>query len=70
MKCLPINASVDVCVSIDVKVIYRTPGSGELREEVVRREAQLKARHVGTTHEKAIAEAVCAALTGEELGAG
>jgi hypothetical protein len=70
MKCLPVNASVDVCVSVDVKLIYRTPSSGELRDEVVRREAQLKAKYAGSTHEAMIAEAVCAALAGEELGAG
>jgi hypothetical protein len=70
MKCLPINARVDVCVSVDVKLIYRTPGSGDLREEVVRREAQLKAKYVGTAHEAQIAEAVRAALADEELAAG
>jgi hypothetical protein len=70
MKCLPINAGVDLCVSVEVKLIYRAPGSGELRDELVRREAQLKAKYAGTTHEAAIAEAVRAALAGEELGAG
>jgi hypothetical protein len=70
MKCLPINEFVDLCVSADVKLIYRQPGSGELRNEVVRREAQLKAKYAGTTHEAAIAEALRAALAAEELGAG
>lgn len=70
MKCLPVNARVDVCVNVDVKLIYRQPGSGELREEVLRREAQLRARYVGNTHEALIAEAKRAALADEELGAG
>ncbi|MCU0561351.1 MAG: hypothetical protein MUD16_14305 [Desulfobacterales bacterium] len=70
MKCLPVNARVDVCVSVDVKLIYRQPASGDLREEVVRREARLKASYAGTCHEAQIAEAVRAALVDEELGAG
>lgn len=70
MKCLPINARVDVCVSVEVKLIYRTPGTGDLRFELVRREAQLKAKHIGSTHEAAIAETVRAAMAEEELGAG
>ena len=67
MKCLPIEDRVDVCVSVDVKLIYRKPGRGDLRDELIRKEAQLKARHIGSQHEAAIAETVRQALTTEAL---
>jgi hypothetical protein len=67
MKCLPIEDRVDVCVSIDVKLIYRTPGRGDLRAELIRKEAQLKARHIGSQHEATIAETVRQALATEAL---
>jgi hypothetical protein len=69
MKCLPLHEFVDLCVSVDVKLIYRKPGTGDLRFELVRREAQLKAQHVGRTQEAAIAEAVRTAMAEEDLGA-
>ncbi|RPJ70530.1 MAG: hypothetical protein EHM15_11655 [Desulfobacteraceae bacterium] len=70
MKCLPLHELVDVCVSVDVKLIYRKPGTGDLRFELVRREAQLKAQHIGRTQEAAIADAVRTAMAEEEIGAG
>jgi len=67
MKCLPIEDRVDVCVSVDVKLIYRKPGQGDLRSELLRKEVQLKARHIGSQHEAAIAETVRQALAAEAL---
>jgi hypothetical protein len=69
MKCLPIEGRVDVCVSVDVKLIYRTPGRGDLRAELIRKEAQLKARYIGSQQEAAIAETVRQALATEALDA-
>ncbi len=70
MKCLPLHELVDVCVSVDVKLIYRKPGTGDLRFELVRRESQLNAQHIGRTQEAAIADAVRTAMAEEEIGAG
>jgi hypothetical protein len=68
MKCLEIKHSVDVCVKVDVKLIYRKPVSEDLQKALTRNEAMLKAAYLGTRHETNIADEIRQALLKEELG--
>jgi hypothetical protein len=68
MKCLEIKDGVDICVKVDVKLIYRKPESEDLQEALSRKETMLKAAYLGTKYEANIADEIRQTLFKEELG--
>ena len=67
MKCTQINPDVDICVTVDVKLIYRRPHDGEIRTELVRNDAVRKARYLGSKFEAEIAGNLADAMQAEDL---
>lgn len=49
------DRNVDVCVSIDVKVIFMDKAGGEIEEELERLEFSRAVRNIGVQHEDALA---------------
>jgi hypothetical protein len=68
MKCLEVKDSVDICVKVDVKLIYRKPESEDIQKALTRKEAMLKAAYLGTRYEANIADEIRQALLKEDLG--
>ena len=58
MKCLPLNRDVDICVSVDVKLICKKAADDDLENELRRLDDQARARHLGAGFETLIAQAV------------
>jgi hypothetical protein len=67
MICLNVTEAMDVCITIDAKVIYKKKASGELEEEVFRKDTQLWGEYIARQFEPEIAEKVRKKLA-EELG--
>ena len=66
MKCLSLNSDIDVCVSVDVKLIYKKPGSGDLDDELRRIDDRSRAKHLGTGFEARIAQTIADELAGRD----
>jgi hypothetical protein len=66
MKCLSVNDQMDVCVTVSVKVIFMKSASGELEEELARKDTRLRAEYLGRTHEEAIARKLREDLLNEQ----
>jgi hypothetical protein len=62
MKCLKLNSQMDVCVTVNVKVIFHTPPKDDLQDALERNEIKLKSQHLGAKHEAAIAADIKAQL--------
>ncbi|CAB5090190.1 hypothetical protein D3OALGA1CA_858 [Olavius algarvensis associated proteobacterium Delta 3] len=58
MKCIPVTDEMDVCVTVRVKMIYKSSPTGELDEELLRKDTKLKADDVGHSFEGDIAETI------------
>jgi hypothetical protein len=62
MKCLKLNQQMDVCVTVNVKVIFHKAREDNLLDAVQKKETILKAQHLGAQHEEAIAADIKAQL--------
>ena len=67
MICRSVTEDMDVCITIDAKVIYKKKASGKLEEEVLRKDNQLRCEYIARQFEPEIAEKVLEKLA-EELG--
>jgi len=67
MICLNVTEDVDVCITINAKLIFKTKASGTLEEEVSRKDNQLRGEYIARQFEPEIAEKVREKLV-EELG--
>ncbi len=67
MICFSVTEEMDVCVTIETKVIFKKKAGGELEEEVFRKDTQLRAEYAGRQFEAEVAEKVKKRLA-EELG--
>lgn len=63
MKCIGVNDDLDVCVTVRVKMIYKSESTGDLADELIRKDDKLKADHVGQSFEEDIAERIKERLT-------
>ena len=66
MICLNVTEDMDVCITINAKIIYKKKASGELEEEVFRKDNQLRGEYIAHQLEPEIAEKVREKLA-EEL---
>lgn len=63
MKCLQLSRDVDICVSVDVKLIYKKPANDNLEDELRRLDAQARAKHLGAGFESLIAQTIADELS-------
>jgi len=63
MRCISVHDDLDVCVTVKVKMIYKAASTGELGDELLRRDTKLKADYVGQSFEQDIAERIKAKLS-------
>jgi hypothetical protein len=68
MKCTRIKDGVEVCVTVNVKLIYPAPPGGDIRTELARNEAIRKAQYIGTKCEQQIVETIKQQMIAEDLG--
>jgi hypothetical protein len=66
MICLNATEDLDVCITINAKVIFKTKASGKLEEEVFRKDCQLRGEYIARQFEQEVAEKVREKLA-EEL---
>ena len=67
MKCIPLSHDVDICVSGDVKLIYKKKTTNDdLENELRRLNAQARAKHLGAGFESHIARTVMEKLSSNE----
>lgn len=66
MICQPISDEIDVCVTIEAKVVFKKTSSGDLGEAVFRKDARLRAEYMARQFEAEIVEKVRSRLA-EEL---
>ena len=66
MICLNVTEDMDVCVTINAKVIFKKKASGKLEEEVLRQDTKLRGEYIARRYEQEIAEKVREKLA-EEL---
>ena len=66
MKCLPLNRDVDICVSVDVKLIYKKSNQDDLENELRRKNTHARAKHLGDGFEAHIARTVLEALSSND----
>ncbi|MGD8366237.1 MAG: hypothetical protein PVG78_01235 [Desulfobacterales bacterium] len=72
MICLELNEEMDVCITIEARVIVKKKPSGSLEEEVLLKDTRLRAEYIGRQFEAEIVEKVrkqLAAELGPESGA-
>jgi hypothetical protein len=58
MICLNVNEEMDICITIEAKVIFKKKATGELADEVFRQDTKLRAEHLARQHEAEIADRV------------
>ena len=58
MKCISLADDLDVCVTVKVKVIHKSDPTGDLADELLRKDTKLKADYVGKSFEEDIAETI------------
>ena len=58
MKCIGVNDDLDVCVTVRVKMIYKSDSTGDLADELIRKDDKLKAEYAGQSFEQDIAETI------------
>jgi len=63
MKCIAVSDDLDVCVTVKVKMIYKSDPTGDLADELLRKDTKLKADYVGQSFEMDIAERIKGKLT-------
>lgn len=63
MKCLQLSRDVDICVSVDVKLIHKKPANDNLEDELRRLDAQTRAKHLGAGFESRIAQTIADELS-------
>jgi hypothetical protein len=68
MKCIEVQPGVDLCVSVDVKLIYKVAGTGDIRQELIRNDAIRMAKHRGARFEEEIVRKVGEEMAGQDLG--
>lgn len=66
MKCLPLEDDIDICVSVEVKLIYKKSAGDDLEVELRRIDTRSRAKHLGAGFEDRIARAVVDELTRKE----
>jgi hypothetical protein len=67
MKCTKVTPEVDICVTVDVKLIYKRRHDGDIKTELIRNDAVRKARYLGSKFEPQIARNLADALQEEDL---
>jgi hypothetical protein len=67
MKCTPITPDIDVCVTVEVKLIYKRPHDGDIKTELIRNDALRKARYLGSKFEAEIAAHLAGAMPAEDF---
>jgi len=58
VKCISVNNELDVCVTVKVKMIYKSDPTGDLADELLRKDTKLKADYVGQSFEQEISERI------------
>jgi hypothetical protein len=68
MKCLQVAEGVDVCVTVNVKLIYRKKKTDDIKLELIRNDAMRMAQHMGSREEAAMAAKIKDGLGEVDLG--
>jgi hypothetical protein len=67
MKCLKLNSQMDVCVTVNTKLIFHRSSKDDLQNALQRNELMLRAQHLGVKHEASIAADIKAQLLKEDV---
>lgn len=65
MKCIELENGIDVCVTVQVKLIDRRKRENSIQNELMRNEMKQKAAYLGGKEESKIAENIKIALQAE-----
>ena len=65
MKCIELQKGVDICVTVQVKLIDRGKRESSIQDELMRDEMQHKAAYLGGKEESDIAERIKIAMAAE-----
>jgi hypothetical protein len=62
MKRITVTEDLDVCITIETKVLFKKPASGDLAQELLRQDTILRAQYAARSMEEEVAAKVRAHL--------